>query len=152
MRIKVDFSAVRQTRWFEYATRFAFGGLVTVATGIIAQKYGPSVGGLFLAFPAIFPASLSLVDKHTREKKERAGLNGKNRGRTAAALDARGGAKGALGLLAFALTAGPWLPSSSSWKVLPIALVVWFWVSASIWRSSKHLRRFPKRRCARESD
>jgi hypothetical protein len=141
MRIKVDFSAVRQTRWFEYATRFVFGGLVTVATGIVAKLYGPSVGGLFLAFPAIFPASLSLVDKHTREKKERAGLNGKNRGRAAAALDARGSTKGAMGLLAFALTAGPWLPTSSSWKVLPIALVVWFLISVFVWRFSKHVKR-----------
>jgi hypothetical protein len=139
--ISVNFSAVRQTKWFEYATRFVFGGLITVATGMIAKKYGPSVGGLFLAFPAIFPASLSLVDKHTREKKERLGLNGKNRGRAAAALDARGSAKGTLGLLAFALAAAQWLPSSSSWKVLPIALVVWLLVSVFVWRFSKHVKR-----------
>ena len=140
MRIKVDFSAVRQTRWFEYATRFVFGGLVTVATGIIAKRYGPSIGGLFLAFPAIFPASLSLVDKHTREKKERAGLDGKNRGRAAAALDARGSAKGTLGLLAFAVTAAHWLPRMASWKALPIALLIWLLVSAFFWMLSKHVK------------
>jgi hypothetical protein len=85
MKIKANLSALRRTTWYEFAIRFAFGGLVTVATGMIAKKYGPSIGGLFLAFPAIFPASLSLVDKHTREKKARAGIDGANRGRAAAA-------------------------------------------------------------------
>jgi hypothetical protein len=30
---------------------------------------GPRVGGLFLAFPAIFPASATLVEKHEKQKK-----------------------------------------------------------------------------------
>jgi hypothetical protein len=34
----------------------------------------PVVGGLFLAFPAIFPASATLIEKHVRERKEKAGL------------------------------------------------------------------------------
>jgi hypothetical protein len=71
MRIKVDFSAVRQTRWFQCAARIIFGGLVTVATGIVAKLYGPSVRGLFLAFPAIFPASFTR--RQTHEGKEGAG-------------------------------------------------------------------------------
>ena len=74
MKIKTNFSAVRETKCYEYAIRFIFGGLITVAAGIIAKQFGPSIGGLFLAFPAIFPASLSLVDKHTKERKEQAGL------------------------------------------------------------------------------
>jgi uncharacterized membrane protein YjfL (UPF0719 family) len=134
MKIKTNFSALRETKWYEYAIRFIFGGLITVATGIIAKQFGPSIGGLFLAFPAIFPASLSLVDKHTKERKEQAGLAGANRGRAAAALDAKGSAIGTLGLLAFALVAAQGLPMGPPWKVLPIAVLVWFLVSGSVWR------------------
>jgi uncharacterized membrane protein YjfL (UPF0719 family) len=148
MKIKADLSALRITKWYEFAIRFVFGGLVTVATGMIAKKYGPSIGGLFLAFPAIFPASLSLVDNHMKEKKRRAGIDGTNRGRAAAALDAKGAALGTLGLLMFALVAANWLPTSSAWLVLPFAIVVWFLVSASAWRLRKAIKHGRLRRHA----
>lgn len=68
MRIHSDSSDVAETKWYEYTVRFVFGGLITgVGTdltdqrpgvaGIIAEKFGPGAGGLFLAFPAIFPTS-----------------------------------------------------------------------------------------------
>ena len=49
-----------------------------MATGIIAKKFGPGMGGLFLAFPAIFPARATLVEKHEKEKKQQAGMEGVN--------------------------------------------------------------------------
>src|SRR5579862_4945 len=110
MRISFDLSALKRTRWYEYALRFFFGGAVTVATGLIAKRYGPVFGGLFLAFPAIFPASATLVEKHEREKKQKAGIVHTMRGREAAAVDAKGAALGAIGLCCFA-----WLV----WKLLP---------------------------------
>ena len=61
------------------------------------------VGGLFLAFPAIFPASATLIEKHVRRRKEKAGFSRVRRGREAAALDAAGAALGSLGLAAFAV-------------------------------------------------
>jgi len=54
MKVHADFSALRRTKWYEYAIRFLFGGIITAITGLIAKKFGPQVGGLFLAFPAIF--------------------------------------------------------------------------------------------------
>ena len=60
--------------------RFVFGGAITVGAGLLARKFGPAVGGLFLAFPAIFPASATLIEKHEREKKERKGSTGERRG------------------------------------------------------------------------
>jgi hypothetical protein len=46
--------------------------VVTVLAGFVADHYGPVLGGLFLAFPGIFPASVSLVENHKmlREKAE----------------------------------------------------------------------------------
>src|SRR5579863_7142766 len=74
VRIQVDLGSLRRIRWHEYVVRFVLGGAVTVATGLIAKAYGPVVGGLFLAFPAIFPASATLLDKHEREEKSKAGF------------------------------------------------------------------------------
>ena len=48
------FQLSKKTKWHEFALSFAFGGAIRVA-GLIANKWGPGVGGLFLAFPAIFP-------------------------------------------------------------------------------------------------
>jgi hypothetical protein len=54
MRIRVDLSAVRQTKWQDYAVRFLFGGLVTALAGIIAQKFGPGIGGIVFSVPSGF--------------------------------------------------------------------------------------------------
>jgi hypothetical protein len=110
MRISFDLSALRRTRWHEYALRFFFGGAITVATGVIAKRYGPVFGGLFLAFPAIFPASATLLEKHEAEKKRRAGIIDNARGRKAAALDARGAAIGSVGWPASRLPCGGCCP------------------------------------------
>ena len=57
MRVTVNLSGLHETNWKDYIIRFVFGGAITVITGLIARKFGPVIGGLFLAFPAIFPAS-----------------------------------------------------------------------------------------------
>ena len=49
-----------------------YWGLITAVAGIIAKQFGPGIGGLFLAFPAIFPASATLIEKHEKQKKENA--------------------------------------------------------------------------------
>jgi hypothetical protein len=103
MIIQFQPSALRQTRWYEYLVRFVLGGAMTVIAGLIAAHFGPVIGGLFLAFPAIFPASATLIEKHVKERKEKAGLSGARRGREAAALDASGAALGSFGLVAFGL-------------------------------------------------
>ena len=79
MIVQFKASAIRQTRWYEYLVRFVLGGAMTVVAGLIAARFGPVIGGLFLAFPAIFPASATLIEKHVRERKEKAGLPGARR-------------------------------------------------------------------------
>jgi Protein of unknown function (DUF3147) len=92
MKVSANFSALKKTKWYEYAVRFLLGGTVTVVAGLLAKHYGPVFGGLFLAFPAIFPASATLVDKHERQKKHRAGIPQTTRGRQVAGVDAAGAA------------------------------------------------------------
>src|SRR5262249_24539972 len=55
---------LRKTRAWEYGLRFVLGGVVTACTGLVVHAFGPSIGGLFLAFPAFLPASLTLVRQH----------------------------------------------------------------------------------------
>ena len=137
MRIQAHLSALKKTKWHEYILRFAAGGVITVATGLIAKQYGPAIGGLFLAFPAIFPASATLVEKHEREKKLKAGIMRSMRGRHAAALDARGAMSGSVGLGIFAAIVWKALPVLAAPAVLALALVGWFAASVFIWRTRK---------------
>jgi hypothetical protein len=137
--IRVNFSALRSVKWHEYGTRFLFGGLVTVVAGLIARKFGPATGGLFLAFPAIFPASATLVEKHETEKKKRANMHGAIRGREAAGLDAAGAALGSIGLAAFAIIAWRLLLADQPIVALGTATAVWLVVSVLAWRMRRTL-------------
>ncbi len=132
MIVQINPSAALRTRWYEYLIRFVLGGAMTAAAGFIALQYGQIVGGLFLAFPAIFPASATLVEKHTRERKEKAGMSGARRGKEAAALDAAGAVLGSLGLAGFALVI--WLlVESSALAALVLATAGWLGVSVLAW-------------------
>jgi uncharacterized membrane protein (GlpM family) len=112
-------SRLHQTSAKEYGLRFLFGGIATAAVGIIATVFGPEVAGLFLAFPAILIASLTLLGNH--------------HGNAAAGSDALGAAFGAVGLLAFGAII--WSLSQHVPGVLTLALatVLWFIVSVVIW-------------------
>jgi hypothetical protein len=81
LTISIDLSGLKRTKWYEFAIRFLAGGLITALVGVIAKEFGPGVGGLFLAFPSIFPAAASLVESHEKKKKGRVGLDGETRGR-----------------------------------------------------------------------
>ena len=151
MKVHADFSALRRTKWYEYAIRFLFGGIVTAITGLIAKKFGPQVGGLFLAFPAIFPATATLLEKHEKQKKEQKGLNGTKRGRLAAGVDAAGAAMGAGGLLVFALIVWKLLPGRSGSMVLAAATPAWVVVAISIWAAQEKIRELQRKRAAAKS-
>ena len=109
-------------------------------TGLLAKRYGPVFGGLFLAFPAIFPASATLIEKHEREKKQSAGIRETKRGHLAAALTARGASTGSLGLVCFAYVVWKLVPVWNGGLALLVALAVWFAVSFLAWHLSKYLR------------
>jgi hypothetical protein len=133
MIIQAKFAALRGIRLHEYAIRFIFGGLVCVAAGLVAKRFGPGVGGLFLAFPAIFPAGASMVDAHERKHKARVGIDGTNRGRVVAGIDAAGTAIGCVGLVGFAVTCWLFLPRLASCAVFALATFAWLAVSMIFW-------------------
>src|SRR5882757_5330062 len=139
MRIGINPSGLRDTKWYEYAIRFLFGGLITVVTGLIAKRFGPAVGGLFLAFPAIFPASETLVEWQEKKKKEQKGLRGERRGRNAAGVDAAGAALGSIGLIGFAMVCWLFLDRYNPAIVLTSATAVWFALAFLAWEIREHV-------------
>ena len=139
MKIQVEPSALTKTRWYEYAIRFVFGGLITVAAGIIAKRFGPGIGGLFLAFPAIFPAGATLIEKHEKERKEDAGMNGTRRAAQAVSADAAGASIGTIGLLVFGLLVWKTVTNYPVWLVLGGATVAWCASSLLLWGLRKRM-------------
>ena len=132
MVVRVKFAALKEGHWYEYVLRFVLGGLVTVVAGVVAHIWGPAAGGLFLAFPAIFCASATLIEKHERERKEKKGLRGTQRGKNAAALDAAGAALGSGAMVVFgALIWG--LAQYGPTVSLSVATIAWFAVAVALW-------------------
>ncbi len=90
-----------------------------------------------MAFPAIFPASATLLENEQKEKKERAGLHGTIRGRKVAGVDAAGATMGSIGMIVFAAMVWKLLPAYSSPLVLLGATAAWFAVSVLIWHTRR---------------
>lgn len=82
---------LREIRPKELGIRFLFGCAISLVAGLISMRFGPRVGGLFLAFPAILPASLTLIEK--------------KHGSHQAMVDAIGAVLGGVALGVFALVA-----------------------------------------------
>jgi hypothetical protein len=150
MRVRLNLSKVKETSWTDYGVRFLFGGAITVLTGIFAKEYGPVFGGLFLAFPAIFPASSTLIEKHQRKEELEAGLPDTHRGRLLSALGARGAAWGSMGLMCFGAFVWKVLPGSNAAGTLLAALGIWLFASVAFWRLGD-LQRAIRRRKSRQA-
>jgi len=116
---QIDPAGLRKAEPWEYVVRFGFGGAVTACTGLIAQRYGPAIGGLFLAFPAILPATLTLVERHD--------------GRRDAADDARGSVLGAVALLIFAAVALLLVNVFPPALTLAAATAAWCAAAVALW-------------------
>jgi hypothetical protein len=110
---------LKKTRWSEHLFRFGFGGAVTVVTSLLAHRWGPALGGLFMAFPSILPASLTLVKSHDGRRKTVA--------------DARGARAGTVALAAFALTVTLLASRVGACATLAAALGAWILSSGAVW-------------------
>jgi hypothetical protein len=135
--VQFKLSDIKETKPIELGVRFLFGGICTVTAGLIARRYGPVIGGLFLAFPAIFPASVTLIQTHEKEKKAQIGSDGTRRGRMSASVDAAGAALGCCGLFAFALICWKILANHKPAAAIAAATAVWLAVSMLFWEIRK---------------
>jgi len=95
---------------------------------------------LFLAFPAIFCASATVIEKHERMRKEAKCLQGARRGQQAAALDAAGAGWGSIALGVFGVCVW-WLAPAFAAGSLCAAAISWLMVAVSVWVLRRPLRR-----------
>jgi hypothetical protein len=142
VKIRLDATALRRTRWYGHLLRFALGGLVTVGTGLVGKAGGPVVGGLFLAFPAIFPIGVVMIE---RLENRAVGPTARgHRARRAVLAEAVGASLGALGLTGFALTVWAGATRAPIAAVLAAALLTWAAVALGTWYVRRRLvRRAP---------
>jgi hypothetical protein len=117
--VSIDLGKLGQSKPADYVIRFAFGASIAAAAALVSMRFGPRVGGLFLAFPAILPATLTLL-----EKKE---------GKAKACADASGGVLGAAGLAAFAAVALVLLRHTAPLLALGVALIAWIVVAVGLY-------------------
>ncbi|MEV6983563.1 DUF3147 family protein [Sphaerisporangium sp. NPDC051017] len=89
-KIQIEPAKLRQIAPAAMALRFAFGAVVSMVSGWVGGRWGPLEGGIFLAFPAVLAATLTLIETEERN-------------RILAAQDARGAVLGAIGMIAYAL-------------------------------------------------
>ena len=139
MLVKISLASLKQTHGYEYAVRFVLGGAATVLAGLVGAAFGPAVGGLFLALPAIFCASATLIERHQRHEKHKAGLSGRRRGQQAAALEAAGTGLGSVGLMAFAAVFYL-IVQQNVFAAFAGALAAWALVSVAMWWLRRRLR------------
>lgn len=110
-RVRMTPGDLTEPRPKDWLIRFAFGAGVSAIAAIVAKIFGPQIGGLFLAFPAILLASLTLVAKDDGPKQARS--------------EARGATLGALGLIAFAVVGTVTMHHWPAWAALVAASAAW---------------------------
>ena len=109
----------RRANMKEMMVRFALGAAVSILAGIVAKAEGARLGGVFLAFPAILPASLTFVEEEEGTRK--------------ASRDAIGAVLGGLALVVFAAVAESTLTRINSILALLAALLGWAAASAVLY-------------------
>jgi hypothetical protein len=113
--IGVDHGGLGNVKIRDLLLRFAFGAGISVGAGVLALVVNPVVAGMFLAFPAILPATITLIEKREDTAE--------------AVMDVQGAAIGACALLPFAAVAGFLLRRTGALLSLTAALIAWILVS-----------------------
>ena len=125
--IGTQVAKARDIRPRDMVVRFTFGAVTSAVAGSLSILFSPLVGGVFLAFPAILAASLTLIAEEEDAEESRE--------------DARGAAVGAMGMAAFAaigvaaFTTIAWPlavgAACGAWVAIAIGLYLLLWVRPS---------------------
>jgi uncharacterized membrane protein (GlpM family) len=109
--VGVHLGSLRHLPLSDLLIRFAFGAAISAVAAVIALLAGSEPGGLLLAFPAILPATLTLVEKEEGERQ-------------AEDVDV-GAILGATALAAFALVVWHYMGNKSALLTLVVATAAW---------------------------
>jgi hypothetical protein len=107
----LDPGKVTEARPRDLLIRFAAGAVTSIVAGALTLAFGARVGGIFLAFPAILAASLTLIEEQDDSVDARE--------------DARGATLGGVALIAFAAVAAATLGHLPPALALLIATGAW---------------------------
>ena len=110
-RPRFDSGALREQSPRDYLVRFGFGAVISAVAAAIAIAFGARIGGILLAFPAILPASLTLIERKS--------------GREEAVVDSTGAAMGGAALVVFAIVAAWTLHRMNAVAALGLAGLSW---------------------------
>ena len=110
-RPRFELKRVAQVKPRELLLRFGAGALTSVGAGLVTLAFGARAGGIFLAFPAILAASLTLIEHEEDSNKARE--------------DARGATVGGVALASFAAVAALTLGRLNSAAGLALAALAW---------------------------
>jgi hypothetical protein len=114
-KIELDRRKLLKPEWGQLGVRFAFGAGIAVAAGLVGLRWGPRAGGAFLAFPAILPAALTLLERASGTAKTD--------------VDAVGACLGAVAILLFAIAVAL---LGGRLGVLVVAVAAVIWIAAAL--------------------
>ncbi len=131
MKIRIQPSRLKKITKREMAVRFVFGAVISVAAALIGRAWGEVTGGVFLAFPAILAATLTLIQHEEHNRRP-------------AAQDARGAMLGAAGMIVYAACVWVLATRIPAPFALLAGLGAWAVVSAAlyflVWGAFRHGR------------
>ena len=126
-RIGVDIGKLREVSLRDLAIRFAAGAATSLVAALVGAFVGARPSGPFLAFPAIYMAGLTLVERKEGEEDANA--------------TARGAVVGAVALAVFAIAVDT-LAGRIPWPyALLVGLAVWFVVAFGLYLVARPLIR-----------
>jgi len=133
-----DTKKLGDIRLKDLVTRFGFGAGVSLVAGVIGLLAGARAGGMFLAFPAILPATLTIIEKED--------------GRHQALEDERGSSYGTVGLTVFAVSSALTIVAWALAATLVVAFAAWAVSSFACYLAVETLRRRRRRGRGRQQD
>ncbi len=110
---------LKQIRPKDIIIRFIFGVIVSALAGIISSHFGPKIGGSFLSYPAILPASLTLIQAKDSKIESRK--------------QAWGAIFGGVGLVGFSSIGSYLITSLNPLLVLSTLLLIWIIISVGLY-------------------
>jgi hypothetical protein len=121
--VGTQLTEVRRIRPRDLLVRFAFGAATSAFAGALTIAFKPRVGGVFLAFPAILAATLTLIAEEEDKARAREDARGAVVGAVALALFA------AIGVVGFERIAPPLVlaAAGAAWALGAVGLYLLLW-------------------------
>jgi uncharacterized membrane protein (GlpM family) len=118
-RPHLDLHGAAETRPRDLLIRFVAGAITSIIAAVLTLAFGPRVGGVMLAFPAILVASLTLIAEQDDRQDARH--------------DARGAVLGGIALAGFALAGWILFGSLPGGVALALAALAWLGVALGLY-------------------